>query len=545
MRNEQKGHKEIPSLIGADGAMAETNKEKAELLNETFTNVFTHGTKMPPTRVQQPPVQMPLVTINVDEQTVYKSLLRAKSKCSAGDDGIPSIVLRRCALMLAEPLSALFQLSLDSGTVPHDWKTAVVTAIPKKPPANRPGNYRPIAITSAVSRTLDRIIKDVIVKHCEDNHILSNYQHGFRARRSTISNLLQCDRDWAQLATARRECIDCIYIDFANAFPTVGHNILLQKLEAIGIGGALLRLIKSTLTGRVQCTQVNGIRSKWTNVTSSVTQGSVTGPIYYAIFLDDLLKKITRAKCAAFADDIKLYSNDPLALQHDLNVVCEWAQTNDVQIATAKCAHLPIGAPAGRIFTINGQAVETVDHMRDLGVLVDGQLSFDHHINDIVKRAHVRSIVLLKTFARRDRAFLLRLFITYIRPLVEYASAVWNPTSVATTRKLESVQRRFTKLVLRNGPLSYAERLKELGLESLKQRRANVDLITMFNMISGELFYNRDSLPIGTRGRLQQPLVHNERERRHFHIRTIAGFNLSQQARQAQTITAFRTHLNN
>ena len=114
--------------------------------------------------------------------------------------------------------------------------------------------------------------------------------------------------------------------------------------------------------------------------------------------------------------------------------------------------------------------------VKDLGILVDAKLKFDIHVNNIVSRAHQRANCIFRCFLSRDVEWLMRAFLTYVRPLVEYASPVWNPTAITLIDKLERVQRRFTKRLPGYGQLSYGQRLKQLNLRSLQYRRLVADL---------------------------------------------------------------------
>jgi len=132
---------------------------------------------------------------------------------------------------------------------------------------------------------------------------------------------------------------------------------------------------------------------------------------------------------------------------------------------------------------IDGNVICIAHCVRDLGVLVDPQLKFMAHINSVVSRAHTRSNLILKCFVSRDRTTLVKAFTTYVRPLVEYSSPVWSPSTLTAIDKIETVQRRFTKRIPGLQSHSYHILLTLLGIESLEARRLKADLLYLQNFV--------------------------------------------------------------
>ena len=137
------------------------------------------------------------------------------------------------------PLSRLFQLSLSSGALPRDWVTANVVPVHKKGDKHLPSNYCPISLTSIVVKVMERIIHRQLVLALESKHLISDSQHGFRRKRSTVTLLLSAINDWA-FCLERRNSVHCVLLDLAKAFDLVPHCHLLLKLECPGIHGNLL-----------------------------------------------------------------------------------------------------------------------------------------------------------------------------------------------------------------------------------------------------------------------------------------------------------------
>ena len=166
-------------------------------------------------------------------------LVNLQKDKACGPDCVPAYLLKIGADFLAAPLSKLFQLSLSTGSLPTDWVTANIVPVYKKGDSHLSSNYRPISLTSLVIKVMERIIHRQIVKALESHNLISNYQHGFRCHRSTISLLLTAIHDWAA-CLERRHSVHCIFLDLAKAFDSVPHSRLLLKLECLGIKGDLL-----------------------------------------------------------------------------------------------------------------------------------------------------------------------------------------------------------------------------------------------------------------------------------------------------------------
>jgi hypothetical protein len=134
-------------------------------------------------------------------------------------------------------------------------------------------------------------------------------------------------------------------------------------------------------------------------------------------------------------------------------------------------------------YFIKGQVIQRTDSMRDLGITITSDLHFTSHINTIVSKALQRTSILFRGFLSRDIQLMRRSFITYIRPLIEFNSVVWNPTQIFLIDLLESVQRKFTKRIPSLSNLNYLDRLKVINLEPLELRRLKTDLIHYYKFI--------------------------------------------------------------
>ena len=168
---------------------------------------------------------------------------------SPGPDGLHPMVLNRCADIIAEPLSQIFQKSYDTGLVPTDWKEANISPIFKKGSRNDPGNYRPVSLTSVVCKLMESIIRDNMVIFPEEGGLLNSNQHGFMKKRSWLTNLLETLEEWTK-SLDEGYGIDVIYLDYRKAFDSVPHKRLIEKLKGYGLYSKVITWIENFLQKR-------------------------------------------------------------------------------------------------------------------------------------------------------------------------------------------------------------------------------------------------------------------------------------------------------
>ena len=197
----------------------------------------------------------PSVTIHTYIQ-VQRLLETLNSNKAYGPDGLHGELLKNCAAGLAYPLSLIFQISYNSGSLPSEWKLGHVVPIFKKGDKHDVSNYRPISLTCLVAKILERIVKEKLLALTDT--LIDPKQHGFMESKSCATNLVGlCD----SLALSLNENIrtDIVYFDFAKAFDSVNHDLILHKLKTnFNINGRLLKFLTDYLRDRKQQVLISG-----------------------------------------------------------------------------------------------------------------------------------------------------------------------------------------------------------------------------------------------------------------------------------------------
>ena len=547
----------VESLKLSNGEYASSDKEKCDALSTFFQSVYTTEKLDNVPRLEPRPYKQVLDRVVISEEDVKSRLCNLKCGKAPGIDGLHPDLLRGCASSLCGPLKVLFQKSFDSGELPSAWKKAVIKPIFKKGSRHELGNYRPVSLTSIVSKIMESIMKKEIMDHLLSQGLLSECQFGFIPGRSCESQMLFCLDKWSEYLD-KGQAVDIIYTDFRKAFDAVPHQRLLNKLEAYGLGPKVVDWTRAFLCGRLQCVSINGSMSSWNKVTSGIPQGTVMGPLCFLLYINDLPDVVKTSSMCLFADDAKVFS--PMTsdqqhhnLQKDLDGIMAWTERWQLPLNLSKCSAMHLGSnnPRHRYSLGKSQIKETLSE-RDLGIQVDNMLKFHDHAATVVKKCKYLMSVIKRSFKCLDKKMMTKLYKSLIRPVLEYGNSVWGPCFKGDEEKIEKIQRRLTKMIRGLTHVPYEERLKQLGLPSLRYRRLRGDMITIFKLVTGKLNVDLSSLqiergPHRTRGhslRIKKIRVVKQVRRNHLTIRAVNIWNsLPETVVNAGTVTLFKNRL--
>jgi hypothetical protein len=423
-----------------------------------------------------------------DEQDILGAIKAMDRYSAVGPDKFPAIILKECGQVLAPVVTQLWRASPDSGDIAAKFKSQSVVPLFKKGKRSIAANYRPVSLTSHLIKMFERVFRAKLVDYIEAQDIINDDQHGFRAGRSCLTQLLHHMEDILNDLNAD-ENADILYLDFSKAFNKVDHAILLKKLNLYGIQGKVHRWLSNFLSGRTQHAVIDGVRSNVIRVLSGVPQGTVLGPLLFILYINDLFSVVKHSKIKVFADDSKLHKSigsptDCKLLQEDLHAVVRWATINNMELNESKFQLLQHGKnqELQKPYKLStGLVINSDDVVKDLGVFIDKDLRWRKHITKKTAEAARKAVWVLRTFSIRDKSTMLLLFNTYVRSIVEYCCALWSPHLQCDVILIESIQRSFTAKIAGCSNLSYWDRLKRLKLYSLQRRRERC-MVTIKNL---------------------------------------------------------------
>ena len=426
-------------------------------------------------------------------QDLQRAADSLRSCAAAGPDGIPAILIKKSIGVIEEPLRKIWMESMRTGSIPSELKMGRITPIFKNGDKAAASNYRPVTLTSHCIKLFEKVIVGMITKFMEEHDLYNSGQHGFRAGRSCLSQLLAHQLNiFDQLCEGKD--VDVVYLDLKKAFDKVDHGILLHKLRLLGVRGRLLDWITEFLRDRKQYVAVDGAVSAASEVISGVPQGSVLGPLLFLIHIGDLNERVQHCTVTSFADDTRVVKSikvmeDCGRLQDDLNKIYEWADRNNMFFNGNKFELLRYSVAGDSIpfsySTPEGLRIAEKMHVTDLGVLMANTAHFSQQISDMANRGRQRVGWILRVFKTRDPMPMLTLYRALVLPIVEYCCQLWHPQAFGMIRQLEAVQRTFTYRIVGMRDLSYWQRLERLKLYSLERRRERYIIMYVWKVLQG------------------------------------------------------------
>jgi len=485
----------FPPLV-FDDEIISTSTGKAEIFAKMFAanSTLNPPPQLPPPTITPVPHKMSEIVFKTNE--VRKILLSLDTRKSSGLDGIPAIVLKKCAPELAPVLTRLFQLSYNRGVFPDGWKKARLQPVPKKGSRSLPSNYRPIALLSALSKVMERIINIQILKHLEKHKLIHDRQYGFRQKRSTADLLSLVTNNWEKSLEFFGES-QVVALDISKAFDQVWHAALLNKIPSYGLPPKLCGWINSFLSNRFISVVIDGHASNFHPINAGVPQGSILAPTLFLLHINDLLSS-TVNPIHSYADDSTLHSSVRFpqatsdheldsrrrsmheSLSRDLQTILDWGAKNLVQFNSSKTQSCPLSRKKlanPHPILMNGNILENKDSFDLVGITFEQDLNWHGQVSSIATSAAKKLGFLFRARKYFSPSNLYTLYVSQIRPCMEYCSHIWGSASPSTLKILDSIQRKAVRLI--DDPNLTGR------LPSLAHRRAVGDLSLFYRYFHG------------------------------------------------------------
>ena len=474
--------------LTSNGVNHSDNVKKANILNDQFTSVFTKEdlSTVPELNSTDHPSVHPIV---VSRKGVLKLLQDINPHKATGPDDIPGRLLKTLSDEVVDILCMIFQASLDQGKITTAWKQAYISSIFKKGDRHKPSNYRPVSLTSVCCKILEHIVNSHVMGHLDNNHLLSDVQHGFRKKRSCESQLILTIQDLAN-GLNDGEQIDAILLDFSKAFDKVAHQRLLQKLQYYGIRGYLNDWVADFLKDRQQEVVLEGTHSSATQVTSGVPQGTVLGPLLFLVYINDMPEGID-STMRLFADDSLLYRI--IRTKEDQSILQRICANLNYGSTSGRCSSMRTnaryyGLPArGILPSATTEFMTSICRQSNRGATISSDLSWNQHVDNTVKKATNTLNFLRRNIRDCPPRVKEQCYKSLVRPTMEYASCVWDPNTNTNINKLEMVQRRAARFVKGDydRTSSVITMLSELGWDTLQERRQHAKATMFYRIVYG------------------------------------------------------------
>ena len=349
-----------------------------------------------------------------------------------------------------------------SGTFPPSWKQATIIPIPKPgKDSTDPSNYRPIALTSCLCKTLERMINTRLIWFLESNGLITNFQCGFRSKRSTVDHLVRLET-FVREAFIKKEHLTAVFFDLEKAYDTTWKYGIMRDLNDFGLKGRLPHFIDNFLSNRNFKVRVGTTLSDLQGQEEGVPQGSILSVTLFSIKINNIVKTLNPGvDCSLYVDDFLIcYRSKHIhtierQLQQCLNKIQKWALENGFKFSKTKtqCMHFCQLRRLHNdpVLKLDGVEIPVVDQYKFLGVIFDRKLSFIPHIKYLKAKCH-KALQLLRVVAHTDwgadKSTLLKLYRSLVRSKLDYGCFIYGSARKSYLRCLDSIHHLGLRLAL-------------------------------------------------------------------------------------------------
>ena len=439
------------------------------------------------------------------------AIKKMRRKGAPGPDDIPPSFLKELGPIALEELLAISNLSLNLAEVPQEWMDAIIIPLLKasKPPSDL-ASYRPVSLTSCVAKVLERMVADRLYCEAESKGWFASIQAGFRRGHSCADQILrisQAIEDGFQQREMNRSVL--ILLDYSKAFDTVWRERLLLSMHEKGVPLQVIRWIYGFLKNRQARVRLHEELSSSRRLNQGLPQGCVLSPLLFLFFINNLAELLMKdnpelaAKLvfSLFADDVTILATHRKreeavkAAQWAVNLVNEWSAAWKLNLNASKSEvgyftrwTKEIKSEWKPELQIAGKAIPYNSTPKLLGVFLDTQLSFVKQTKEAAKAATAK-IKIISAVANTDWGWkkdeLKKLYFSYVRSKLDYASPAWQPwLSPSNIKVLDTVQNKALRAItgqLRNTAsealryetrvTSYKTRIERTCLRSMEMAR--------------------------------------------------------------------------
>jgi hypothetical protein len=396
-----------------------------------------------------------------------KDHIKQLRNSSAGPDNIHNRCLKNSSELLVQHLTKLFNLILKQGYIPTKWKMAnIILLLKPKKDKQHPSSYRPISLLSCLGKLLEKIIKQRLMLELERRNILPQHQAGFRPGKSTIYNIVRLER-YAQgqlRRPRRRQHSAAILFDIKAAFDSVWHDGLIYKLNDFRLPRYIINYLISFLHNRTAAIEIENILSRQFNLKSGTPQGSPLSPLLYIIYTADSMNGIpTHTEHGLFADDTALWTSGNTTtslssrLQQAIDAFESWCKSWKLKLQPTKTELIHFSYHPRKQYihpvtvNVDNTSIKPLESTRYLGVIIDKQLKWRSHLDNIERRIAPR-IGLLRYLSRSaydpNNKTMINIFKSIARTMIIYGYPVLLTAKQTVWDRLQIIQNKAIRAAL-------------------------------------------------------------------------------------------------
>uniref|UniRef100_A0A8C2CQ77 Reverse transcriptase domain-containing protein n=1 Tax=Cyprinus carpio TaxID=7962 RepID=A0A8C2CQ77_CYPCA len=461
----------------------EANQRLANDLNEFYCRFETphiHSDHLSTQPLTPPSIPLsPPPALQISENDVRQVFRKNKRRKAPGPDGVTPACLRTCADQLAPIFSQIFNRSLELCEVPSCFKRSTIIPVPKKPKITGLNDYRPVALTSVVMKSFEKLVlaylKDIT------GPLLDPLQFAYRANRSVDDAINMGLHFILQHLDKTGTYVRILFVDFSSAFNTIIPTALQTKLTQLSVPSSICQWITSFLTDRQQLVRLGKFMSNSCSTNTGAPQGCVLSPLLFSLYTNDCTSKDPSVKLLKFADDTTviglIQDGDESAYRQEVEQLAVWCSLNNLELNTLKTVEMIVdfrrNPPALPPLTIMNSTVAAVESFRFLGTTISQDLKWDNHIDSIVKKAQQRLYFLrqLRKF-NLPQELLKQFYSAVIESVLCTSITVWfGSATKSDIRRLQRTVRTAERII--GAPLPT---LQELYTSRVRKRAQKITL---------------------------------------------------------------------
>ena len=464
------------SNLNNNGAILETNAEKAEHFAETFAAVSSNSNYSAAFSARKADIESNQQSLfeNLPAESesesvralnepfspaeLRRAIREAKRNKASGEDRISYEMLQKMPNSSVKTVLAFYNKIWSDKNFPAAWRHSIVLPVLKQgKDKTNATSYRPISLTSTLCKILERLVATRLAYHLESNNILSGVQSGFRQGRSTVDQIIRL-QDAINKHNNNKGYTVGVFIDFSNAFDMVWQKGLLIKMKKLGLTGNVFSFVENFLSDRTLQVRVGSELSGVKKLENGTAQGSVISPLLFLLMINDLPDCLDGVESSLFADDSCIFKSgrnlDAIlkSIQSNLDRISAWCNLWGFKINTSKTTAVLFTHRIDKIesnLLINGVAIKVEKTAKFLGVIFDSKLTWNAHVAYIEekcrKRLNLMRMVSGQSFGC-NKTCLLTIYRALIRSVLDYGAIAFDSMSAANKTKLDVIQHKALRI---------------------------------------------------------------------------------------------------